>query len=332
MNIRVSDLKKFQRLSAHIKPNGILPASDCIRFGGGTIIKNVHSAFVSYDCKDSTDDILVDEHPLNSLLNATASDFINISVKGSKVILSDGRDKIPVGIVSVKEFGDLPVPEGKKQEIDSEFLAVLGQASEACAERKPDTTLYMFVHIGNKTMASGNGFMGVCFPIDKDYKMVIEKNTAKFVSKQEIYAWAETESHYLFYGHDTFFGFSKQEIGFSNMGSMIQGGDERTFSIASADVLSFNTLALSLSAERDLTVVTMAPGQFETVKGGDEEPCVRPYEGLKLPEPFHYNPDYLNKVISALNVEELDFYHSPRAYFIKSPDTKATAIIAKISK
>lgn len=332
MNIKVSDLKKFQKLTAHIECNRILPASDCIRFGGGAIVKNVNSAFVSYACNDSTVDVLVDERSLNSLLNATASDFINISVKETKIILSDGRDKIPVGIVPLKDFGELPEPESKKLEITPEFLSILGQASEACAEMKAETSLYMFVHVGNKMMASGNGFMGVCFPIDEDYKMVIEKEVAKLVSRQQIYGWAESKGHYFFYGHDVFFGFSKQQIGFSNMGSMIRGGEERTFSISSADVLSFNSLALSLSFTKELTVVTMAPGQFETVKAGDEEPSVRPYEGLKVPEPFNYNPEYMNKVITALNVEELDFYHDKRAYFIKSPDTKATAIIAKISK
>ncbi len=58
----------------------------------------------------------------------------------------------------------------------------------------------------------------------------------------------------------------------------------------------------------------------------------RPAEQLKLPEPFNYNADNMNQVIKALGVEELDFYHSERAYFIKSTDTKATAIIAKIAK
>lgn len=333
MNIKVADLRKFQKLSAHIRPTGIIPASDCIKFGGGVIVKNANSAFLSYDCVDSADDILVDEHSLNGLVNATASDFINISKKGAKVILSDGRDKIPVGLMDVKEFGVLPVPEGERKDIDVDFLSVLGKTSEACSDRKSDTTLYMFVHVGNNMMAAGNGFMGVCFPIKEDYKMVIDKTIAKFLSKQQIVEWAETESHYLFYGVGCFWGFSKQEIGFSGFGKMIQDAAAKiTFTVSATDVISFNSLAMSLSFEKDITVATMAPGRFETIKGGDEEPCIRPYDGLTLSEPFHYNPEYLNRVIAALDVEELDFCNSGGAYFISSKDTKATAIIAKIQK
>lgn len=333
MNIRVSDLRKFQKLSAHIKQTGIIPSSDCIKFGGGKIVKNALSSFLSYDCADSNEEILVDEHPLNGLVNATSSDFINISFKGPKVVLSDGRDKIPVGIVDIKEFPSLPETDGKKQEITTEFLSSLGKVSDACADRKSDTSLYMFVHVGDNMMAAGNGFMGVCFPIEENYKMVIDKSIAKFLSKQQIFGWAETEGHYLFYGFDSLFGFSKQEIGFSGFGKMIQDAKSKiTFTISASDVLSFNSLAMSLSFEKDMTVVTMAPGRFETVKGGDEEPCIRPYEGLKIPEPFHYNPEYLNRVMSALDVEELDFSQTGNMYFISSKDTKATAVIVKISK
>jgi hypothetical protein len=333
MNIRTVDLKKFQGLSSHIQPTGILPSSDCIRFGGGVIVKNALSSFVSFECAASTDDVLVDEFVLYGLLNNTRAEFINIFVKDKKVMLSDGLSKIPVAVVDFKTFPELPKPETKKQEITDDFLKTIGQLSDACAEKKADTSLYMFVHVGDNMMAAGNGWMGVCFPIDEDYKMVIERNVAKFISKQKVYAWAESEGHHFFYGHDgVFFGFSKSVIGFSSMGSKMNGGDERAFTISASDVVSFNSLAISLSTEKDITLATMAPGQFEMENTTREIPCVRPYEGLKVPEPWHYNPKYMNSALAAFGAEELDFYPSKNAYFIKSTETKATAIIAKMSK
>lgn len=333
MNIKVSDLKKFQTLSSHIQSTGILPASDCIRFGGGAIIKNALSSFISYECSDSNEDILVDEFVLYGLLGNTRSEFINISVKGGKVLLSDGLSKIPVSPVDIKIFPELPTAETKKQELTADFLSTLGKLSDACAEKKAATSLYMFVHVGENMMAAGNGWMGVCFPIDEGYKMVIERNVAKFIAKQKVYAWAESEGHHFFYGHEgIFFGFSKSEIGFSSMGSKMNGGDERAFTISASDVISFNSLAISLSTEKDITLATMAPGQFEMENTTREIPCVRPYEGLKVPEPWHYNPKYMNSALAAFGAEELDFYPSKNAYFIKSTETKATAIIAKMSK
>jgi hypothetical protein len=330
MNIKVSDLKKFQRLSSHIKPNGILPASNCIKFGDGKMVKNAHSAFVSYDCPSSTESVLVDEHGLNSVLSNTASEFVNIAMKGKKLVVSDSRDNIPFPTFEEKEYNPPPNPEEEIKPISPEFLEALGRCAETCQPRKDPSNLYMFVHVGKKMIAAGNGFMGVCFPIEEDYTMVIERGVAALISKHEFTEMSESQGHYFFYGDGITMGFSKQEIGFAEMGKMMNGGTERTFTISASDVLSFNSLALSLC--KDWSIVTMHTGRFEMTDSRSEYAPTRPAEQLKLPEPFNYNADNMNQVIKALGVEELDFYHSERAYFIKSTDTKATAIIAKISK
>jgi hypothetical protein len=330
MNIKTADLKKFKLLSSHIKPNGVLPASDCLKFGDGKIIKNAHSAFISYDCEDSNESVLVDEHGLNSLLSNTPSDFINISMKGKKLIVSDSRDNIPFPTFDPKEYNAPPDIESKRKPISPDFLISLGRAAEVCQAYKAPASLYMFVHIGNKMMAAGNGFMGVVFPIEEDYNLVIERGVASLISKHEFSEMSETQSHYFFYGDGFTMGFSKQEIGFSDMGKMMIGGDERTFTIAASDVISFNSLALSLC--KDWSIVTMDNGKFEMTDHRSEYAPTRPAEQIKVPEPFHYNAENMNLVIKALAAEALDFYHSPRAYFIKSTETNATAIIAKMSK
>lgn len=331
MNIPVNILRKFYKTSAHIRPTGVTPASNCIKLGNGTLIKNANSAFISYDCPEATEEVLIDEHVLNGLLSNTYSDFINISVQKGKVVLSDTVTKIPTGIIPVKEFNDPSVSEGEKKNISLFFLEALRKCSEVCKPYKSsDTDLYMFVHIGKNMIASGNGYMGVVFPIDEDYTMVLEKSVARLVSGNNITATSESQGHYFFYSDNFTMGFSKQEIGFCEMGKMMRGGDNLTFSVSSSDILSFNSLALSLC--KDYSIVTMHKGKLEMIDSRIDSAPVREITSIFPPEPFHYNAENMNQVVSAFGVETLDFYHSERAYFIKSPDSKATAIIAKISK
>lgn len=332
MNIKVKDLKAFQRLSSHIKPNGILPASDCIKFGDRKLIKNAHSAFISYDCDDATESVLVDESGLNGVLNVTPSDFLNISMKGKKLVVSDTRDNIPFPTFDDKEYNAPPEPDSKRSPISPDFLTALGRCAETCQPRKDPSNLYMFVHVGNKMIAAGNGWMGVTFPIQEDHTLVLEKNVASLIAKHEFQEFSESKGHYFFYGDGFTMGFSKQEIGFSDMGSKMRGDDagDRTFTISASDVISFNTLALSLCKE--WTWVTMDTGKFEMTDSRTEYAPVRPAEQITVPEPFHYNAENMSQIIKALGVEELDFYNAKGAYFIKSVETKATAIIAKMSK
>ena len=330
MNVKTNDLRKFQKLSSHIKASGILPSSDCIKFGDGAIIKNAHSSFVSYDCQDSNESMLVDEHALWGLVNATSSDFINIVLKGPKVILSDGRDKIPVPAVSIKEYGELPAYDGDKKDISIEFLQSLGRAAEVCSAPQQIANLYMYVHIGENAICAGNGFMGVYFPIEEDYKMVIEKKVANTLSKFSFTSFAESQGHHFFFGDGMFMGFSKQEIGWADLKRVLSGGKDRTFSIAASDILSYNSLAMYLS--KDFGMVTMKTGEFEMDDTIREISHSRPADGIVLPEPFTYNAENMNKCVSALGVEELDFYVCEKAYYIKSTETKATAIIQKIYK
>jgi hypothetical protein len=330
MNIPVKELKKFSKLSSHIVASGITPSSKCIKFGGGTIIKNAHHSFVMYDCEASNENILVDENDLWALVNGTASDFINITSKGGKVILSDGKYKMPLPVVPLNNYNELPIPEGERLNMSHEFLSSLGRSAGACGPSVTPANLYMYVHIGDGAICSGNGFMGVCFPVEEDYKMVIEAKIAAIVSKNSFTQMAESKGHYFFYADNYVMGFSKQEIGWFNMKKALNGGDTRTFTIGATDVLSFNSLAMSLS--KDFGIITMSTGKIEMDDTVKEKSLSIPADAITVPEPFSYNAENMNKVVSALDVEELDFYHTDKAYFIKSTETKATAIIAKIHK
>lgn len=329
MNIKVSDLKKFQKYAANIKTNKILPIYGYIKFGDGTITKSISSSFVQFDCKDATESVLVDEHLLNSLLNVTASEFINITSKGNKVTLSDTRDKIVFQTVPTKDFVQLPDMEGDKTQISSEFIDALGMAANFAVNMGDIPEKYMYVHIGEKTICAGEGIIGFHCPIEEDIKIVLEKKIAQLLCKYNVSAFSQTENYYFFFTPEAVLGFSIQSIGWMDIRRIFQDIPKLTFTVSSSDIQSFNAISMQASAS---CVVTMETGRFEMNDMLTDIKHDRPAENLKLPEPFTYAPAKMNTILSALGCEEVDFYEGKGMYYIKSSDTKATAIIAKINK
>jgi hypothetical protein len=88
-------------------------------------------------------------------------------------------------------------------------------------------------------------------------------------------------------------------------------------------------LSLQLSKT---ALVTISEGKFEMDDILLDKHHERLVDNVKVPAPFTYNPERMNTIINGLDVEALDFSDSKPAYYISSKDSKATAIIAKISK
>jgi hypothetical protein len=329
MNIKVADLKKFQKLSANIKSAGVLPILDYIKFGGGTITKTALSSFIVYDCGEATDSVLVDEKQLYSLLNITHSEFINIKVIRDKTFISDSLDTLHFQTQKVIEYPAIPEPETDKSEISKDFLSAMGQASFFSDNMGPIPKMYDYVMIGENAICSGDGFIGFHHPVAEDIRAVIEKKISASLSKLPIKAFSKGESYYFFFMGDAIMGFSIQQIGFADWRKFMQGGDKITFSASSSDLMSFNSLSIQNSEN---PMVSMTTGRIEMTdilfnKGND-----RPMENLTPNGEFTYDPARMNRVLTAIECEELDFYDGKGMYYIKSSDTKATAIIAKINK
>lgn len=329
MNIKVSDLKKFQKLSSNIKPAGVLPILDHIRFGDGTITKTALSSFIVYNCKEATDVVLVDEKMLYNLLAITQSEFINIVVKKDKTIISDTRDNPHFQTQKPDQYPAIPKAPSDKIELSSDFLSTLGQASFFSDNMKEIPKMYDYVMVGENAICSGDGFIGFYCPIGENIKAIIEKKIALFISKLPIKSFASGESYYFFFMEDAVVGFSIQQIGFADWRKFMQGGEKITFSASSSDLMSFNSFAIQ-SVENP--VVTMTNGKIEMNdilfdKGND-----RKMENITLEGDFSYDPNRMNRLLTAIEGEELDFYEGKGLYYIKSSETKATTIIAKINK
>ncbi len=330
MNIPVSQLKRFQKISSHVKGSNIIPIHHYLRFGGGKIIKNVNTSFVEYSLTESDEHLLVDENDLYSLLNNTSASFISITLNKGKIELTDGRDTFKLQSPSVKEFNLPPViQDGKQVELSSSFMEAISQASGFAQFIKDMPTYYGYVHVGEKTVCSGDGIIAFHCPIEEDFKVAIDNKIARVISSYSFHSFQNSDNYYHFYNDEVLFGFAKSEIGWFDIRRLFQQKRDYSFTLDAYDLTSFNSIALSLSKTGH---VTISDGKFEMDDNMLDKHHERNVDNVKVPEPFTYNPERMNTIISGLDVESLDFSDSQPAYYISSKDSKATAVIAKISK
>lgn len=328
MTIKTSSLKTFQKLAANFKGNGIMPITDYLLFKGGKVTKTVMSSFIQMDCDGIDQEMLVDEKHLYNILNSTASDFINVVKKGNKVVLSDSRDTITFQTKEVKEFPSIPVSSDEKTELSPEFVLYLNMASHFSAQKEQIPSFKSFVMVGNKSICASDGFIAYKGDVGEGIKAVIEKNTASFVSKMNIDSYGQCNNYYFFYAKGITMGFSTQEIGYVDMGQFFPKDKvEIDFVVGSSDLVSFNHLA-SKSAPNKKCVLSV--GKI-TMQDADLDVFLqRDLEGLKPSEDFKYYPDQLNRVLSAIQSEDIDVIKAERMYYLRSGNEKFTALIMKI--
>lgn len=329
MNINVRTLKNFQSLSSHIKGAGILPIQDYLKFGNGVIQKEVTASFLKFNCTESTEELLVDEKILFELVKVTQSDFINISVKKGKVVISDTKDTIGMQVPDTKLFVDVPTINEKRYNLSQNFKDAIGSAAQVCQPMASIPDKYMYVMIGNKGVTGISITYGFYQPIEETVIMSLEKKIASFISKLDVDQCSVSESHYIFYSPSATMGFAKQEIGYGDFAASLKADPGKlTFSSSNSDMRSYNSLAMSLNQD---AVVIMKKGALEMYDSLKDIPLDRPIESITPYEDFPYLPAYMNDVLSAMGSEELDFYQKPNMLIIKN-EIGAVVAIGKINK
>lgn len=329
MNIRVSDLRRFRKLAVSIKTNKILPIYGYLKFGDGEICKATEHAFVKWGCAESDEKILVEEKHLFNLLDITNAPFINISKKGKKVMLTDGRDNLHFQTDEYDLFTKIPGKPEEVIQITDAFLDALGMSSEFCMPMGPIPQYYMYVQIGNKTICSGDGVILFHQDIEEPVNAILEKDIARLMSREPVKSFSESESHYFFFTEDTTFGFTKQNMGYTDIRKFFANIGKVSFSSSNSDFASYNTLASKSAINPIVNIVT---GKMEMYDSGTDMGNTRPMPNITLSKDFSYIPSYMNRLLSAIAGDALDFYENDKFMAIKNPDIKATAIIAKISK
>jgi len=331
MEIKISELRRFEKLSSHTKSAGILPIYRYLKFEPGKIIRVVGGAFTQMKCDGIDDVILVEESALSSLINSTR-ETITITKDKKKVYITDGVVKNYHPIVDTDEYSPIPEPESEVYAISDDFLEGLGMAGSVAKAMESTPININYVHIGNLSICGGDGFMGIYYPIEEDVCMVIEKKTALFLSKLNLHSYRSSDKYHFFYDNvGSCLGFSKQIIGYRELRKVLQYKPDVkvAFTASKSDITSFNSIAMQLSRGCDVNILEQKiywsdPG---TSCGSESE-----NKCFTVKEEFTYNPSRMNAVLEALGASELDFHDGSGLYYITSSETKANAIIAKIKK
>lgn len=330
MNIPTASLRKFQKMSSHVKGHGILPIYKYIKFGDGKISKNINSCFVQLECKEAEDDLAVLEDDLYALLNVTEAPFINISKKKDQIVFSDGRDKPQCPFDPTAIPIEIPNFDSKKIPISGNLLDGILKAANFADSNTKEETYYNYIHVGKNAVCAGDGIICYYRPIEESMEMVLDKKWAQLIAKQDVVDFSFNDRYNVFYTEDGVFGFGKTVIGLVDFKKLFQHSAELSFSISKSELQSFNSLAIGMVESPGITISTGRLTMYDNVFGKENE---REVGGLVVDEPFNYNPFKMNILLDALGVEELDFYDTGgNLYYVQGKGQEEKALIAKIQK
>lgn len=331
MVIKVSDLRKFKDLASHVKRQKNLDIDSYVRFGGGSISKNAYESCIKFDCADSNEEFLIHEDDLYPLISGTSSETVSFT-KGKKgVVVSDGRDKFPALTTEFDKFLEMPSIPDNTTPIDGDFLSVLGKSWPICSsDENQGMAYYAYVHIGNETMCSGDGAVGFMHPIKQLIKTCIKREVASVISKHEFESFSESDAFYFFHAPGFLMGFRKTDVVYVDIRFAFECKAPISFTYSSADLKSFNTLFLKRSKTPVCTFVKGGIDAYDIYL--ENKVQKREAEQIKVTEEFSFNPEKTNRLLDSLEVEVIDFHIGGNICYLKSTDTPAVALIAKIMK
>ncbi len=150
------------------------------------------------------------------------------------------------------------------------------------------------------------------------------------VSKLPLTGFANGDNYYFFFSPGVSMGFSTQEIGYADMNVFFPIEKKKLSFISSwSDLDSFNSLAMKAA---DLCLCVMSQGKIRMDNSLFDVHLERDIPGIDLAGEFYYNPEQMNRLMSAIECEELEFYEADRMFYIKSGDYKFSTLIMKINK
>lgn len=332
MDIKVSDLVRFKDLASHVRRQKNLDIDSYVRFGDGVIAKNAYESCIQFDCPDSNENFLIHEDDLYPLIAGTPSSTINISInKKKEVIVTDGRDKFPAISVEFQQFLTMPEMPTTLAPIDEDFLGALRKAWPVCSsDETQGQAFYAYVHVGNETICAGDGVVGFMHPIAQSIKVPIRKEVAAIVSAHEFESFSETDAFYFFHSPGLIMGFRKTVIPYTDIRFAFDCKTEREFTFSSDDLKSFNSLFMKRSKNPVCLFVKSGLDAYDMYLS--EKTQKREASQITVTEEFAFNPERTNRVLNSMDVDAIDFHKGTNMYFLKSIDTPAIALVARVMK
>jgi hypothetical protein len=329
MNIHKSELFACQKLFSPLTRHNALPVLDYVRFGGGKIVKSVLSAFVELKCKEADTEMLVDEKLLNVKIGNAQSDFLNFSKKSNKVTITDSVTPTSFQVPDVKEFPALPEPTSEKYSISANFMKVLEKAQYFPLKLDVIPDWKSFIMIGNGHVCASDGHAFFMEPIDEEFEIVLDKRSAQIICKLPIKEYAFSDSYMFFYTENATIGFSKQEIKYINIIKYGQiNGSPMEFVASANDFQKFNEECIQSTK---FPFVTVTDGKISLHDIDLDISLERVLESVKPSSYFNYNAETMNRILTVVEGDEIQFFKGERWYWIKCPDQKSTMLLMQLA-
>jgi hypothetical protein len=329
MNIPLSELRQFNKLSSPIVGHNTLPILDYVKFGDGKIVKSVLSSFLEYKCKEANVEMLVDERLLSVKVGKAQSSFLNISQKENKVTLTDSVTPTTFQVPGAEVFPVIPKPTSEIYPLSENFTKVISRAHGFSAKFDPANTSWMsFIMIGNKHVCASDGGVFFMEPIDEDFELVLDKRHAQIISKMALTGYAYSDKYMFFFTDDATIGFSKQEFGYKDIVSYGKiNGSPMDFITSAHDLYLFNEECAQSSK---FPWVAMTDGKVSMNDIDLDIYSERLIPAIKPSSKFTYNAETMNRLLSVIEGDEVEFYRGKEWYWLKSSSDKSTMLIMRL--
>lgn len=315
MIIPLQALIDFKKDSVFIKNNNIIPILNYIKFSPGVITKDNLNQFIDYNCDAVTESLLIEERVLFNFLSVAKSD-INIEIKGGVITLSDGSIIVKTKAEDVNLYPKHASPDDL-QSIPSEVFASIYCAAQFISD---DTTMGVksFVFSGNDHVAGTDGFIAYIEEVKDSPDLILDKQTALKVGSFVDMKFCDDNKYYHFINDKASYGFIKFEQPFFDLSPLKKSGSTPTFTTSKKQWIDFNNLSMSSTLSKTTTCTFTYNHAIEMVMN---DPVIDIKQTLPMlggmDGSFTYNPAHMNRLLSAVPDETLDFYQEKNKFIIK---------------
>lgn len=320
MKVKTADLKRFKSNASFIKTNNILPILGYLRFQGTRLTKtNLHNFYEQE--MEFKEEMLVDENILYNFLNNTKEEVIDISIKGDRIIISDGKSKVFAPVEALENFPNMPEPDTAPITIPNEVFYAIHYASNFCEYMElEDHRAHVFV--GTNAVAATNNFIGYYEKFkDKLPEMVLLKDIAVILGKFESASFMENEKHIFFDLGASRYSFIKPYFKYSDI-SRIFGYDKKleSFKVDKTEIVSFTDLCVGSVRAKGLLATMSIKNKKLNLSMVDagvnvEVNRVVDIKGEMTSE-FNFNPELMGTLLKNVPDTDLTFYRNEKSYAI----------------
>lgn len=311
MKLQTNQLKQFKAAASAIKQNNILPILSYLKFDNGKITKNNLESFIIMDA-DFKGQMLIDEKVLMTFIDFTSEAEIEVTVKGTQVIITDGKTKVTSPTDDIKNYPVSNATENEPVELTAQVLYAIRTASNFTID---DLTMPFkeFVFVGNSTVAASNGFTFYGVSVPECPQITIGKDAANAVTKFESVLFSENET-YQFYSAGIYsYGFIKKDVKFLDMSQWLKVPEGETATINKTEIIKFCEICISNTPGR--VVIAKAAGTTLSMVDAAYSLNIETPVSASF-DTFGFNPHYMAKMLKSLPDEQVTFTRANNKYFV----------------